>query len=75
MGCVKNISFDLSLARGLGYYTGLIFEACALSKELEIGSIVGGGRYDNMIGEFSGGKSVGAVGGSVGIERVFDIIE
>jgi histidyl-tRNA synthetase len=31
MGCVKNISFDLSLARGLGYYTGLIFEACALS--------------------------------------------
>ncbi len=42
---------------------------------MEIGSIVGGGRYDKMIGEFSGGKSVGAVGGSVGIERIFDIIE
>jgi histidyl-tRNA synthetase len=67
------MSFDLSLARGLDYYTGLIFEA-VLTEGDKIGSIAGGGRYDELLGMFSS-KSIPAVGGSIGIERVFNILE
>lgn len=67
------LSFDLSLARGLDYYTGLIFEA-VLTEGDQIGSIAGGGRYDELLGMFSN-KSIPAVGGSIGIERVFNILE
>lgn len=67
------IVFDLSLARGLDYYTGVIFEA-VFKGATQIGSIAAGGRYDNLVGMFSG-KQVPAVGVSLGIERVFTIME
>uniref|UniRef100_A0A1J3CY97 Histidine--tRNA ligase, cytoplasmic n=1 Tax=Noccaea caerulescens TaxID=107243 RepID=A0A1J3CY97_NOCCA len=70
--CSNRIVFDLSLARGLDYYTGVIFEA--VCKGAEVGSIGAGGRYDNLIGMF-GTRQVPAVGMSVGIERVFNILE
>ncbi|UKJ87692.1 histidyl-tRNA synthetase [Theileria orientalis] len=64
----EEAEFDLSLARGLDYYTGVIFEAVLEGEE--VGSVGGGGRYDGLIGMFSG-KQVPAVGMSVGIERLF----
>ena len=69
----KYCTFDLSLARGLDYYTGLIYET-VLTDTDEVGSISGGGRYDNLIGMFSG-KQIPAVGVSIGIERIFNILE
>ena len=72
-GVIDRISFDFSLARGLDYYTGLIYEA-VLTDTDRLGSIAGGGRYDGLIGMFSG-KVVPAVGASIGIERVFAILE
>lgn len=51
LDCLKNISFDLSLARGLDYYTGMIYEA--VLQGANIGSIGGGGRYDGLVGMFS----------------------
>jgi len=65
----KRISIDLSLVRGLDYYTGMIFEAVV--TEPRIGSLSGGGRYDNLIGLFME-KSVPAVGGTIGVERLID---
>ncbi|KAI3942350.1 hypothetical protein MKW92_010230 [Papaver armeniacum] len=70
--CIDRVVFDLSLARGLDYYTGVIFEA--VSKGTKGGSIGAGGRYDNLIGMFSG-RQVPAVGVSLGIERVFNIMD
>lgn len=67
------ISFDLSLARGLDYYTGLIYEGILLDGP-KVGSICGGGRYDDLIGMFSN-KPLPAVGISIGIERIFSILE
>ena len=72
-GCLDCILFDFSLARGLDYYTGLIYEA-VLTDENKVGSIAGGGRYDGLVGMFSG-KDIPAVGVSIGIERVFAILE
>ena len=69
----KYCTFDLSLARGLDYYTGLIYET-VLTDTDEVGSISGGGRFDNLIGMFSG-KQIPAVGVSIGIERIFNILE
>ncbi|KAI3853953.1 hypothetical protein MKX03_024179 [Papaver bracteatum] len=71
--CIDRVVFDLSLARGLDYYTGVIFEAVSKGTT-KGGSIGAGGRYDNLIGMF-GGRQVPAVGVSLGIERVFDIME
>lgn len=73
LGIIDNFSFDFSLARGLDYYTGLIFEA-VLTDTNRVGSISGGGRYDGLIGMFSG-KNIPSVGGSIGIERIFSILE
>jgi len=73
MKIIDNFSFDFSLARGLDYYTGLIYEA-VLTDTDRIGSISGGGRYDGLIGMFSG-KNIPSVGGSIGIERIFNILE
>ncbi|XP_074262979.1 histidine--tRNA ligase, cytoplasmic-like [Silene latifolia] len=70
---IDNIVFDLSLARGLDYYTGVIYEA-VFKGTTQVGSIAAGGRYDNLIGMF-GSKQVPAVGVSLGIERVFAIME
>lgn len=71
--CLHRISFDLSLARGLDYYTGVIYEA-VLTDTGRVGSIAAGGRYNNLVGMFSA-KPVPAVGVSVGIERLLSILE
>jgi len=73
MGCMDKISFDLSLARGLDYYTGIIYEAM-LTDTNRVGSIAAGGRYDNLVSMFSG-SAVPCVGISIGIERIFTILE
>lgn len=74
MGRIAKISFDMSLARGLDYYTGMIYEIVLKDKAMEVGSISGGGRYDDLIGMFCN-HQIPAVGGSIGIERVFAILE
>ncbi len=66
-----NIELDLTLARGLNYYTGAIFEVKAL--DVEIGSITGGGRYDNLTGIF-GMPGVSGVGISFGADRIYDVL-
>jgi histidyl-tRNA synthetase len=71
--CIDNVEIDFSLARGLDYYTGLIYEA-VLTDHDKVGSIAGGGRYDGLVGMFSG-KNIPAVGVSIGIERIFSILE
>jgi len=76
MGKLQFISFDLSLARGLDYYTGIIYEAICMSGNTQVGSIGGGGRYDNLVSMFQeAGKQTPCVGVSVGIERVFTLME
>ncbi|XP_066145105.1 LOW QUALITY PROTEIN: histidine--tRNA ligase, cytoplasmic [Euwallacea fornicatus] len=95
----KNVSFDLSLARGLDYYTGVIYEAILLgglsiftvkmpilnsrlsvgtgkSEDVSVGSVAGGGRYDNLVGMFDvKNKQVPCVGVSMGVERLFAVLE
>lgn len=66
------VELDLTLARGLNYYTGAIFEVKAL--DVEIGSITGGGRYDDLTGIF-GLKDVSGVGISFGADRIYDVME
>ena len=65
------IDFDLTLARGLNYYTGCIFEVKAL--DVQIGSITGGGRYDNLTGIF-GLPGLSGVGISFGADRIYDVL-
>ena len=67
----SEIELDLTLARGLNYYTGAIFEVKAL--DVQIGSITGGGRYDNLTGVF-GMAGVSGVGISFGADRIFDVL-
>ena len=66
------VDLDLTLARGLNYYTGAIYEVKAL--DVAIGSITGGGRYDNLTGIF-GLKNMSGVGISFGADRIFDVME
>lgn len=73
MNCLDRFSLDLSLARGLDYYTGIIYEA-VLTDQDRVGSIAAGGRYDSLIGMFST-EQIPAVGVSIGLERVLSIIE
>lgn len=65
------LELDLTLARGLNYYTGCIFEVKAL--DVEIGSITGGGRYDNLTGIF-GMPGISGVGISFGADRIYDVL-
>lgn len=65
------IELDLTLARGLNYYTGAIFEVKA--QDVQIGSITGGGRYDNLTGVF-GMEGVSGVGISFGADRIYDVL-
>ncbi|XP_061705807.1 histidine--tRNA ligase, cytoplasmic isoform X2 [Cydia pomonella] len=81
-GIKDKILFDLSLARGLDYYTGVIYEAVLTqpikdgNEDQAVGSIAGGGRYDNLVGMFdSKSKQVPCVGVSIGVERVFSVLE
>ncbi|XP_019901363.1 histidine--tRNA ligase isoform X1 [Esox lucius] len=82
------VVFDLSLARGLDYYTGVIYEAILTQngpapeagekgeEGVSVGSVAGGGRYDGLVGMFDPkGRKVPCVGVSIGIERVFSILE
>ena len=69
--CKLDIELDLCLARGLNYYTGAIFEVKAL--DAQIGSITGGGRYDNLTGIF-GLPNVSGVGISFGADRIYDVL-
>ncbi|MDR1407364.1 MAG: histidine--tRNA ligase [Tannerella sp.] len=81
MACILNhvnslpltatLELDLTLARGLSYYTGVIFEVKAL--DVEIGSITGGGRYDNLTGVF-GMDGLSGVGISFGADRIYDVL-
>lgn len=66
------IEFDIALARGLSYYTGCIFEVKA--NNVQMGSISGGGRYDNLTGMF-GMPDVSGVGFSFGVDRIYDVLE
>jgi histidyl-tRNA synthetase len=66
-----NVELDLTLARGLNYYTGAIIEV--KSKDVSIGSICGGGRYDNLTGVF-GMEGVSGVGISFGADRIYDVL-
>lgn len=93
-GLVDRVSFDLSLARGLDYYTGVIYEAVLLGEVPQtvagggaaagvedgaagtVGSVAGGGRYDGLVGMFDPrGKQVPCVGVSIGVERIFAVLE
>ncbi|CAL8358446.1 unnamed protein product [Merluccius merluccius] len=80
------VVFDLSLARGLDYYTGVIYEAVLTQagatpapdgeESPSVGSVAGGGRYDGLVGMFDPkGRTVPCVGVSIGIERIFSIME
>jgi histidyl-tRNA synthetase len=70
-GLKTKVELDLSLARGLNYYTGAIFEVKA--NDMEMGSICGGGRYDDLTGIF-GLKNVSGVGVSFGADRIYDVM-
>jgi len=97
-GLESRISFDLSLARGLDYYTGVIYEGVLkadpgtvdspvktspvlengkpVTEQGTVGSVAGGGRYDNLVGMFDPrGKAVPCVGVSIGVERIFSVLE
>lgn len=71
LGLKNELELDLTLARGLNYYTGCIFEVKAL--DVQIGSITGGGRYDNLTGIF-GMPGLSGVGISFGADRIFDVL-
>lgn len=73
------VTFDLSLARGLDYYTGLIYEAVIelpgeKNTETRIGSIAAGGRYDNLVGMY-GRRKIPCIGVSFGVDRIFTILK
>ena len=68
----EKIEFDITLARGLNYYTGAIFEV--LAHDVKMGSICGGGRYDDLTGLF-GLKDLSGVGISFGADRIYDILK
>merc|ERR1719320_1293694 len=85
-GIQDKVVFDMSLARGLDYYTGVIYEAVLTGPPIKpaageeesvgVGSVAGGGRYDGLVGMFDPkGKKVPCVGVSIGIERLFSIME
>ncbi|XP_061442569.1 histidine--tRNA ligase, cytoplasmic-like isoform X2 [Rhineura floridana] len=82
-GIIDQVTFDLSLARGLDYYSGVIYEAVLLHQQedhlqesLSVGSVAAGGRYDGLVATFDpNGKKVPCVGVSIGVERIFSIIE
>lgn len=70
----NNIVVDISLARGLNYYTGVIVEVVCSHPDVKMGSIGGGGRYDDLTGLF-GLKGLSGVGVSFGIDRIYDVMD
>jgi histidyl-tRNA synthetase len=75
LGIQNMFQFDLSLARGMDYYTGIIYEAVYLDKSIMPSTIAAGGRYDKMIGKLSNQGDIPAIGLSIGLERIVRIIE
>lgn len=78
-GVADKVTFDLALARGLDYYTGLIYEAVIelpgeRSTETRIGSIAAGGRYDDLVGMY-GRRKIPCIGVSFGVDRIFTILK
>ncbi|RMZ70933.1 hypothetical protein GMOD_00008596 [Pyrenophora seminiperda CCB06] len=80
-GIAEHVKFDLSLARGLDYYTGLIYEVIVPDLELpekdmvvSVGSVAAGGRYDNLVSQFSK-RSIPCVGISFGIDRILTVLK
>jgi histidyl-tRNA synthetase len=71
----KYFSFEPLLARGLDYYTGIIFEGYYYDKNVMESAICGGGRYDNLIEKFSNHGKIPSVGFSLGVERIITILE
>lgn len=69
----SNVEFDISLARGLSYYTGCIFEVKI--NNVSIGSVSGGGRYDNLTQAFGDKENLSGVGFSFGVDRIYDAME
>lgn len=69
----QNVEFDISLARGLSYYTGCIFEVKV--NNVAIGSVTGGGRYDNLTASFGDKDNLSGVGISFGVDRLYDVME
>lgn len=69
---LQNYEFDFTMVRGLGYYTGPIFET--IITEPNLGSVTGGGRYDDLVGLFRG-ESLPTTGTSLGIERIIDLMD
>lgn len=75
MDAVDIVSFDLSLARGLDYYTGVIYEVIPQNQgTTQVGSIAAGGRYDNLVGMY-GKRIVPCVGISFGVDRIFTLLD
>jgi len=70
---LAHVDFDLTLARGLSYYTGCIFEVKV--KGASVGSVSGGGRYDNLTQSFGAREKLSGVGISFGIDRLYDVLE
>lgn len=71
---IGNFKFDLTLARGLDYYTGVVYEAVYRDQAVLSSSVAAGGRYDEMIGKL-GNLNVNAIGLSIGLERIVNILE
>ncbi len=71
-GLAGQVEFDSSIARGLDYYTGTVFEIF-LNEKMEYGSVCSGGRYDNLVDKFSS-QSLSAVGGSIGVDRLLQAL-
>ncbi|KAL7917110.1 histidyl-tRNA synthetase [Trichoderma austrokoningii] len=75
MGAVDKVCFDLSLARGLDYYSGLIYEAIASTTgPNQVGSVAAGGRYDGLVGIF-GKQPIPCVGISFGVDRIYTLLD
>jgi len=72
-GLQQRLSFDLSLARGLDYYTGVIFEDVLVNESVNLGSIGAGGRHDSLVGMFRK-QSIPCCGCSLGIERIMNVM-
>ena len=70
---ILNLEFEISLARGLSYYTGTIFEVKV--NNVNMGSVCGGGRYDNLTQSFGSKEKLSGVGISFGIDRIYDVME
>src|SRR5512147_859323 len=70
---LDHVEFDIALARGLSYYTGCIFEVKI--NNVAIGSVSGGGRYDNLTQTFGDKENLSGVGFSFGVDRIYDAME